>query len=209
MDQDILRAPGPVVTGFRAPGKDASPQVLSGPALKLRVSHPDEPCVMGVTATDGSHLTVLHDLKGLLIAPKGKGVPVVDGFDSVKRDIVKDIHGPRELGLLSRVKMERVGQDGDAALLVDELNGTFGGQTGWNEVLQEKTDDMAVQGTDLFADNDLYSQVGALEGIFQGAEGTVQGVMISDGDKRKAGLRGDFNDLAGGVKPVRKIGVKV
>jgi hypothetical protein len=68
---------------------------------------------------------------------------------------------------------------------------------------------MAVEGADFLPDDDLHAQVGTPERIFLGPQGSLEGVVIGDGNDLEAGLRGDFYDLAGRVKPVREIGMKV
>src|SRR5258708_10123978 len=132
---------------------------------------------------------------------------MVDGFNTIEKDLVDDLDRFGMVRVFSRINMKGMGQDGDPPLLMDQLNGAFGAQAGRHELIQEDPDNMVVEGADFLADDDLNPQVGTSEGIFMGAEGAFQRVMVGDCDDPHAVFRSGLNHLAWGVEAVRKISV--
>ncbi len=80
--------------------------------------------------------------------------------------------------------VERMGDDGDAALLMRQFNGVFNAQPWADAFLDEEGEQMPLAGADFFAHNHLKWRA-LLLGQFAGAQGALDGIVIGDGDDVK------------------------
>ena len=97
--------------------------------------------------------------------------------------------------------MERVSRHRQATLIVDALDRLERGEPGGHQLLEEKTDQVAVEGADLLADHHVDAELGTGERPLPGPEGPADLVVIRDGKDVQASPHG-VHDGFGALRPV-------
>src|SRR4029450_13018295 len=83
----------------------------------------------------------------------------------------------------------------------DDLDGVERREAWGDELLEEQTQEVAVEGADLLADHDVDAELGAGERPFPGAEAPADLVVIRDGNDVETPLNGG-HDLLGALRTV-------
>src|SRR5262245_22061967 len=188
MERQLSSGPGPVHVGARATGQERPAQVARVAPLEARDGTADIPDVVRVAARRHRE----HELE---VAKGGPGVVgrreepgVVDRLDRVEGEVADHLADRGVAAAHAAQGMERMRRDGEPALVVDDLDGLERREAGRHELLEEETQEVAVEGADLLAHHDIDTELGTGERPLPGAERSPDLVVIRDGDDVEAPL---------------------
>ena len=139
--------------------------------------------------------------RGPGVVGRGEEAGVVDRLDGVEREVADHLTDRRVATAHAAQGMERMGRDGEPSLVVDDLDGLECGKAGRHELLEEKTQEVAVEGADLLADHHVHAELGPGESPLPSAEGSADLVVVRDGDDVEAALDG-VHDRLGALRSV-------
>ncbi len=151
---------------------------------------------MGIRANGAQEVVLLGEDDGfqVILRKKTTRVEHLDGMDAGQdREQVWQV----PMALTKPVK--GMGDRNKSALSMEQVDGVLSGEAGRNDVLQKETEELALEGHDLLADDEpagsqLHCLQGTVEGVVVGDDELVDPLTIASGEEVGDGDEGIFGE---------------
>src|SRR5262245_1947804 len=201
MERQLPNGPGPVRVGARAAGQERPAQVARVASLEASDGAADIPDVVRIAARRHREHELEVAQRGPGVVGRGEEAGVVDRLDGVEREVADHLADRGVAAAHTAQRMKWMGRDGEPTLVVNDLDGLERREAGRHELLEEETQEVAVESTDLLAHHDVDAELRAGERPLPSAERSADLVVIRDGDDVEAPLDG-IHDLLGALRTV-------